>query len=513
MIAVNIEIGYKMKKLDELSQIIAALRKDGKTVVHCHGVFDLLHPGHIKHFEAAKHQGDVLVVTITPDKYVGKGPGRPIFNERLRAESIAALEVVDYIAINEWPTSVETIRQLAPTVYCKGSDYADPDMDLTGKILDEQRAIESVGGYIHFTDEITFSSTKLINDHFSVFSEEAQTFLEEFRELYPSEAIINQLESLKNMKVLVIGDTIVDEYYYCSPLGKSPKENLIPARYLYQESYAGGVLAIANHIAGFCDEVKVVTGLGGLNTYKNFILEHLKSNVQAEFFLSENAPTVVKQRFVEIDLLRKLFEVQFMDGNVQPVKISQAVCRYLDSELSNYDLVVVGDYGHGFMDHAILKTLNEKAKFLAVNAQTNSANIGFNLITKYPRADYFCIDEPELRLAAHDKISPLEETVVRIANKLDCHQAVITRGHYGAMVYNDEQGTINIPVFSNEVIDSVGAGDAFLAITAPCVAAGFSPELVGFIGNAAGALAIRIVGNKTAVDPVPLYKYIRTLLK
>jgi len=157
--------------------------------------------------------------------------------------------------------------------------------------------------------------------------------------------------------------------------------------------------------------------------------------------------------------------------------------------------------------------LSKKAGFLTVNAQTNSSNIGFNLITKYPRADYFCIDEPELRLAAYDKTGPIEEIVIKIAKKMNCHQVAITRGHHGAMVYDNKQGSVHIPVFSSDVIDSVGAGDAFLAITSPCAAAGFPLEMIGFIGNAVGALAIRIVGNKTAVEPTELFQYIRTLLK
>jgi len=80
----------KIKTLDELADIIQELKSKGHTIVHCHGGFDLLHPGHIRHFESVKRQGDILIVTVTPDEYVGKGPGRPVFNQRLRAESIAA---------------------------------------------------------------------------------------------------------------------------------------------------------------------------------------------------------------------------------------------------------------------------------------------------------------------------------------------------------------------------------------------------------------------------------------
>jgi rfaE bifunctional protein nucleotidyltransferase chain/domain len=510
---VTAEIKSKIVTLDGLAGIIHTLKKDGRTVVQCHGVFDLLHPGHIRHFKAAKREGDVLVVTVTKDVYVVKGPGRPVFNEQLRVESIAALECVDYVALNEWPTAIESIKKLAPDVYCKGSDYTNSKDDLTGKISEEEEAVRSVGGRVHFTDEITFSSTKLLNLHFDVFSDEAQSFLQEFRARYSSEDIIKHLQGLKNLRVLVIGDTIIDEYHYCTPLGKSPKEILIPAKYIYGESFAGGILAIANHIAGFCDHVDVVTCLGIQNTYEQFILEHLRPNINAKFFYRPNSPTIVKRRFVEADILRKLFEVHFMDGNVLPESINSQVCRYLASAAKNYDLVVVGDYGHGFLEREIIKLICEEAKFLAINVQTNSANIGFNLITKYPRADYFCIDEAEIRLATHDNYGRIEELVSDVTKGLKCHHAVVTRGHKGSLVYFDREGFLAVPVFSRDFVDRVGAGDAYFSITSLCAAKRFPSAVLGFIGNAMGALKIRIVGNKSPVEPVPLYKYINTLLK
>jgi rfaE bifunctional protein nucleotidyltransferase chain/domain len=510
---VQVKLESKIKTIDELVDSISLLKKEGKTIVQCHGVFDLLHPGHIRHFESAKREGDVLVVTVTQDKYVAKGPGHPVFNERLRVESVAALECVDYVALNEWPTAVNTIKKLAPDVYCKGGDYADAKEDLTGKIYDEESAIKSIGGRMHFTDEITFSSTSLLNFHFDVFPEQARSFLQEFRNKYSSSDIINRFQALKNMKVLVIGDAIIDEYHYCSPMGKSPKENLIPAQYLYEETFAGGILAIANHMAGFCERVDMVTCLGLQNTYEGFISEHLKPNIGAKFFYRPDAPTIIKRRFVEVDILRKLFEVHFMDNNTSPESVTREACRYLESKIGDYDLVVVGDYGHGFLDREIIRVLCAQAKFLAVNVQTNSSNIGFNLITKYPRADYFCIDEAEIRLATHDKVSQIDVLLAEVAKALQCHRAVVTRGHRGSMVYDDREGFVAVPAFSREVVDRVGAGDTLLSVIFPCAAAGFPTELVGFIGNAVGALAIRIVGNRSPVEPGPLFKYIRSLLK
>jgi rfaE bifunctional protein nucleotidyltransferase chain/domain len=155
----------KILLLSELSWRLAALREQGKKIVHCHGCFDLMHPGHIKYLEAAKQMGDILVVTLSPDRYVDKGPGRPVFSEKLRAECLAALECVDYVAINEYPTAEETLRLLRPHYYVKGQEFERLE-DKTGKIQREYQVLQEIGGEMRFTQEIVFSSTQLLNKYF-----------------------------------------------------------------------------------------------------------------------------------------------------------------------------------------------------------------------------------------------------------------------------------------------------------------------------------------------------------
>ena len=154
----------KILKIDDLANKVKDLKAAGKKIVHCHGCFDLMHPGHIKHFQAAKKMGDVLVVTVTPDIYVDKGPGRPVFNENLRTESIAALECVDYAAINKWPTAEETLSLLKPDIYVKGQEFEKFE-DKTGKLQRELKVIREIGAEIRVTREIVFSSTNLINTY------------------------------------------------------------------------------------------------------------------------------------------------------------------------------------------------------------------------------------------------------------------------------------------------------------------------------------------------------------
>lgn len=154
----------KILDLEELAEKIKGLKSQGKKIVLCHGCFDLMHPGHIKYFQAAKKMGDILVVTVTPDIYVDKGPGRPVFAEGLRAESIAALECVDYAAINRWPTACETLRLLMPDIYVKGQEFENLK-DKTGKIQKENEVIRELGTELRFTHEIVFSSTELIGKY------------------------------------------------------------------------------------------------------------------------------------------------------------------------------------------------------------------------------------------------------------------------------------------------------------------------------------------------------------
>ena len=155
----------KILTLEDLAKKCGALRESGKKVVHCHGCFDLMHPGHIKYFQASKEMGDALVVTVTPDEFVDKGPGRPVFNQTLRAESIAALECVDYVAINKYPTAETTLRLLRPHFYVKGQEFERLE-DKTGKIQKENEVVKEIGGEMRFTQEIVFSSTKLLKELF-----------------------------------------------------------------------------------------------------------------------------------------------------------------------------------------------------------------------------------------------------------------------------------------------------------------------------------------------------------
>lgn len=507
------KISKKIQSPVALAKIVDDLKKRGKKVVLCHGVFDIVHLGHIRHFNQAKGEGDVLITSLTQDKHVKRGPGRPFFNDRLRAETLASLAMTDYVTIVDAPTATDFIRKVRPDVYAKGPDYKVKGKDITGKILEEEKAIKAVGGRLFFTDDITFSSSKLINDYLDVYPPRTVKYLKAMAKRYSMDYIIESIAALKKLKVLVIGDTIVDEYHYCSPMGKSSKEHLVANRYDSKEMFAGGSLATANNAASVCGEVDLVTILGAKKSYQSFIQSHLSPNVTPTFFFRLDTGTIVKRRYVSKPQNRKLFEICFIDDTDIAGRQERQVLDHLNKVIKNYDLVVISDYGHGFLTKRIRDLICAKAKYLALNVQTNSANTGFNLVTKYRRANCVCVDELELRYATHDRFSDLRTHAKKVYQQMGCEHIIATRGSTGSLCYSQERGFHETPAFASHVIDAVGAGDAFFAFIAPCFAARMPQEVVSLIGNAVGSLAVQIVCNRESVKAVDLIKFITRLLK
>jgi len=501
----------KIKTIEELAAFRA--QNNDKNIVLCHGVFDLLHIGHIRHFEQAKKLGDILVVTVTPDRYVNKGPHRPAFTEDLRAEAIAALDCVDYVGINKWPTAVETIKLLRPDIYAKGADYGDRQRDLTGKIIDEEAAVKAVGGEIAFTDDIVFSSSSLINKHLPVFPREVSEYLTRFSQQYSVDDVLQYLQNAQSLKVLVIGEAIIDEYQYCTAIGTSAKEPILAVRYLSTEKFAGGILAVANHVANFCNNVGMLAILGAKDSQEDFVRQNVSSNVDKMYLYKVNSPTIVKRRFIEGYLLQKLFEVYEMNDEELDQEQDLALCTMLEEVIPRYDLVIVADYGHGMLSRNAIDLLCGKARFLAVNTQANAGNRGFNTISRYPRADYVCLTRLEVALEERNKQGDLKEMILNISRKLACGQIVVTSGKEGNVCYREHEGFVEAPAFTHQVVDRMGAGDAALSLTSLCVAQRAPMAVVGFIGNVVGAQAVATLGHQRAIERVPLFKFIESLLK
>lgn len=514
----NAATSTKIVPIGRIGDISASLKAEGKVVVLCHGCFDLLHVGHIKHFQTARGLGDVLVVSITADEFVNKGPGRPAFPSELRADMLAALSVVDYVVVVEDPSAEPIIKALKPSIYVKGNEYAEASKDITGKITGERELVQSFGGRIHFTDEPTFSSSNLLNRYFSLLDEPARAYLDKLRHSDWERRIAEYIERIGKMKIVMIGETIIDDYQYVAPMGKAAKENIIATLLQSDEFFAGGVIAAANHLAGLCPNIEVISILGdpahGPN-FEDFVREKLDKSIRFFPFYRPGGPTVQKTRFVEPTYVRKLFEVYRMDDKPLSPALQRDIRAAISDRIKDADLVVVSDFGHGFLDAETIELLQNNARFLAVNAQSNAANTGYNLVTKYRRADFICIDALEARLASHDKHAGLHQVVSEILpERIDCANFIVTHGRSGCYTYDRARNeNAHVPAFRQGAVDTVGAGDALFVLSAPFVAVGAETELAGFVGNVAGGIKVDIVGHRRFISRLDLLRAIGTLLK
>ena len=475
------------------------------TVVYSCGTFDNMHYGHIRHLQEAAELGFSLVVGVTADSYVNRGPGRPLFNEVVRAECIAALDCVDHVFINHEKTAIGAIEEIRPDVYAKGIEYeGNEDEDLQM----ERELVESYGGRVVFTDTNLYSSSAIINESNPTHSEDAAEFLSEFTKEYSYDRLVEIIESFSDLRVLVVGDTILDRYTYVEPKERAPKTSMLSMKALDSELMAGGAIHVANHIAKFCSEVKLITAFGIDD--RNYIRNNIEDKITlaAPFY---PGPTILKHRFLNRITKDKLFEVCTYDESMSE-EIGHKIHFLIKDYYKDYDMIVVADFGHGLISDYTAEYIGSLGVFTAVNVQCNSLNLGYNLVTKYRDMQYLTMDEQETRLATADRYSPIEDCIREVKASTNAGVVSMTHGAAGSFVHNyDTMATI--PVMSSEVVDTIGAGDVFLAITSLAAKKGVSPEAIGFLGNAMAALAVRVVCTKQVVSKLDLLRFIKTLTK
>jgi cytidyltransferase-like protein len=505
----------KIRSFAEIEPLLGAHRAQGSRIVQCHGVFDLIHPGHIRHFREAKSQGDLLIVTLTPDRFVNKGPGRPAFNETLRLETLAALADIDYVILNDSPDAISAIRRIRPTIYVKGIEYQNHADDITGKISEEAHAVEQSGGTIHYTSDIVFSSSSLLNRYFDAIPPKVTEFLSLLKQEHSADDILRKINDLSNLKVLIIGDAIIDEYQYIEPLGQSGKGLHMVARCRERDVFLGGSLIIANHVAQFAGNVTLLTAVGKKCPHLKFIQNNIAPNVSSEFVYLEETTTLIKKRYVLKDgkTLTKLFETY--SGQEETLNTDQTnhLVHFLNTRAAEYDLVIACDFGNGFTNHRLIDAISSVPTFLALNTQINSGNRGYNVVTNYQRADYISLNEPELRLSAHDKSSALEGIAADISEIMNCKTISVTRGVSGVLCHSAPSSFLHIPAFATSSVDRIGAGDSYLSLSSLCLAKGYSPMLAGFLGSIAAAMSVQVVGNQESIQKAPLCKFVTRLMK
>jgi cytidyltransferase-like protein len=493
----------------EARSVFKKIKSDGKSLVQCHGTFDLVHPGHVIHFEDAKSLGDVLVITITDEKYVNKGPGRPYFNNELRVKNLSALEVVDFVVVIPFAAAVEAIETVCPDVYCKGKEYAVEGSDFTGNFKDDVATVEKCGGRVEFVGDVVFSSTKLINQNFTVTTKSVKEFCEQLAKQWTPDAFREVVEGFRDLKVLVVGDIILDRYSTVSVQGLTSKNRILSGRFLAEETQPGGALAIFRHLKEFTNSVDLMGYVGRESWIDEWLGQWLPS--ESDNVIRMEHQTIIKQRFVEPvkdgKEMSKLFSVNFIESTPPSEATIRKTIGILKRKITDYDLILAADFGHGIFSDPIRDLLQSEAKFLSVNCQTNSNNYGFNIINKrWKKADAFSLDRKEIALAIGQKEFDLTEGLIKLKKQMGARCAWLTLGDEKTICVNTEQPVIKCAPFETKVVDTIGAGDAFFALASLAAVKNIPLEMATFIAQIAGALAVKIVGNRDCIRKGKLMK-------
>lgn len=356
----------------------------------------------------------------------------------------------------------------------------------------------------------------------------AKSYLEQFARRFPYSELVERVNKLSDLKVLVVGDLIIDEYCYCQVSGTVTKSPVIAGIFESVHQMAGGGAVIARHAKELAGKVDYLATVGTRSDKHSFANELLaKEGIGSTFLEWPDSFTVTKTRFIsggypgtlnrQPDSQQprrnniRLFEIGYMPRTAMPADVEEKFCQHLRNILPRYDAVIVADFGHGTVSKRVAETVAANASWWAVNAQTNSSNFGFNRITKYSGANYVCIDELEARLPSGDKVSPFDKVAHELRGTLNCGSLMVTRGSTGlALLHGDSLS--QAPALADQVVDTVGAGDAVLAASSLCSCSRVEDDVTAFIGACHGAIASMIVGNEEPVRKAKLLEYIRSAI-
>lgn len=485
-----------------------------KKIILCHGVFDVLHHGHILHLKSAKKFGDILVVSLTSDNFVNKGPNRPFNNEISRMKFLSELEIVDFVYINKSKNATSVIKSLKPHFYIKGPDYKDKKKDRTKGILEEENAIKSINGKIKFTNDDVQSSTKLINQVFTSYDDEQLNVLNKIKSKFSLTEIETYLNKLNNKKVLLIGEPIIDEYVFTQPLGLGSKSPIISSKILYREKYDGGVIAIAKNLEALNCKFKLLIPFPKNNSSKNFSVPKSINKHTKKLYIN-NWSIPVKTRFVSEFQAQKIFETNEINENIWHEKSSlQKFKNSFLNEVKNCDLLILADFGHGLFSDDVVTLINKfKKKKKFINVQTNSANLGFNFYHKYTHYNYLSIDERELRLALSEKSKNLDKLIqISLKNKELITPFSITLGKKGSVFVKSQREKFMCPSYFRNVLDTTGAGDAYFVISSLLCANGCPSILIPFISNLYAGLNTKHLANRSALSLIDLERALKGII-
>jgi len=495
---------HKVKTAEEIAAIIGAPPRE-KPVVMCHGTFDLVHPGHIRHLVYARSKGGMLVVGVTADQHVNKADHRPFVPENLRALNLAALETVDYVVIDPHETPIQNILTIKPDYFVKGYEYQKGG--LHPRTAEEKQAVESYGGEVIFTPgDIVYSSSAIIE------SGPPDLAVEKLINLLDGEKrsfddLKAALNILRGQKVHVVGDTIVDSLTVTSMIGASGKTPTLSVRYEGKRDYVGGAGIVAKHLKAAGAEVTFSTVLGD-DALADFVREDLaRAGVTLAEVVDLTRPTINKNAIIASGY--RMLKIDTLDNRA----ISEQICNRFAENIRTVpsDIVVFSDFRHGMFSRESIPMLTAaipEGRFKVADSQVASrwGNIldfrGFDLITP---------NEKEARFSMGDQDTVIRPLGSRLYEEARCKVLILKLGSRGAMTFREAGGELRsffgVDSFADHVIDAVGSGDALLAYAALALKATGDPVTASILGSMAAAVECEIDGN-IPVEPEMVLKKI-----
>jgi rfaE bifunctional protein kinase chain/domain/rfaE bifunctional protein nucleotidyltransferase chain/domain len=490
----------KILSLSELLALRHRVRAEGQTVVHCHGCFDIVHPGHIHHLQFAKSLGDVLIVSVSSDSNVNKGVTRPLIPDDLRAGSLAALECVDWVYLNPQPTAVELIAKLKPDIYIKGREY---ERSTDPRFISERDAVVENGGRVIFSSgDVVYSSTALIGQlqRTDPFQDEKLRRLCTRYDLSAS-TTVNLVQRFRGMKCVVIGDYILDRYHFCDTAGVAGEAPMMALRALEQRDYDGGAAVVAQHLAGLGASARLITALADDDASSQAEMRLRAADIDVSG-TRHRRQLVVKRRYLVEE--SKLFKVD--EGSAAPLD-SRAEETLADQVLiaaEGADAVIFADFGYGLITAGLLDRimtpLRQRVPIITADVSGKQTNL-----LRFKHVDLLCPTEREARETLNDFSSGLGAVVSKLLTSTNALQALITLGKQGLVTFDWPSGSAEasggklrsefVPALSNRTTDPLGCGDALLATASLTLAAGGSLYAAALLGSLAAATEVQRMGN------------------
>ena len=485
--------GHKIKTAEEIAHLIGDRPRQKKAIM-CHGVFDVVHPGHLRHLLYAKSKADIVIASLTADVHIAKGHYRPHIPQDLRAVNLAAFEVVDYVIIDSEPTPLKNLALIKPDFFAKGYEYQASG--LPPKTQGELDVIHSYGGEIIFTPgDYVFSSSQLIEAAPPTLKLEKLITLMEGAGI-TFDIMRRALDSLGGRQVHVVGDTIVDSFTHTSMIGGQTKTPTISVLFENQINYIGGAGVVAEHLRAAGADVTFSTVLGD-DKLKDFVLEGLgKAGIGCKATIDKTRPTTNKNAIIAGGY--RLLKVDTLDNRTISDDIVLATAKAIATTPA--DALVFSDFRHGIFNRRTIPTLTAaipEGMYKVADSQVASrwGNItdfhGFNLVTP---------NEREARFALGDQDSGIRPLAAALYDAAQCETLILKLGDRGVLTcrHSDHEALDSFFVldsFVDRLVDGVGAGDALLAYATLCMLATKSEVIATIIGIMAAACECEIDGN------------------